>query len=199
MAALLHQRGVTVLHASAVMIHGAAVAFLGDKGAGKSTMAAFLQTRNQRLLSDDIVALDLQSDISMWPGFPQLKLWPSALAYFGLNLDSMPKVQPNLEKRAHNLQGDFPLNPVPVAHIYILDIGEEIEIVPIRPQQAFIELTRNLYMHRFLQATDTAAALFRQCSQIARSVPISFLRRPSSLAQLPEVAELLERSIPLPA
>ncbi len=192
LAALLHQRGNMVLHASAVMVEGKAIAFLGEKGSGKSTMAAYLQTRKHRLLSDDIVALDLSQAVKMWPGFPQLKLWPSAVSYFGLNMESMPKIQPNLEKRAHNLKGEFPRNSVAVDHLFILEIGENVEITALRPQQAFIELTRNLYMHRFLHATKTASLLFQQCTHIARSVPMSYLIRPSSLFRLPEVAALIE-------
>jgi hypothetical protein len=195
LAALLHQKGLMVLHASAVMVNGVVVAFLGDKGFGKSTMAAYLQTRKHRLLADDIVALELKSEVKMWPGFPQLKLWPSAVAYCGLDIDRLPRVQPDLEKRAHRLAGDFPLAPVTVEHIYILDVGEDIEIVPIRAQQAFIELTRNLYMYRFLQATGSAALLFRQCSQLVDCLPVSYLRRPDSLLRLPEIADLLERSV----
>ncbi len=40
LALLLHQRKFLVLHASAVKIDGQAIAFVGEKGMGKSTMAA---------------------------------------------------------------------------------------------------------------------------------------------------------------
>jgi hypothetical protein len=53
---LLHQRGLLTLHASAVVINGGAVAFIGRKGEGKSTMAAAFYARDSGVLADDIVA-----------------------------------------------------------------------------------------------------------------------------------------------
>ncbi|MGB3637574.1 MAG: serine kinase, partial [Rivularia sp. (in: cyanobacteria)] len=55
---ILHQRGFLVLHASAVVMNGNAVAFVGDKGRGKSTMAAALNARGHNLIGDDVIALD---------------------------------------------------------------------------------------------------------------------------------------------
>jgi hypothetical protein len=81
LAALLQQRGDLVLHASAVEIDGAAVGFLGGRGAGKSTMAAALLRRGYPLLTDDILAVSLEDGSPrVLPGFPQLKLWPDAVA-----------------------------------------------------------------------------------------------------------------------
>src|SRR5262249_24053304 len=77
LAVLLHQRGLLTLHASAVEINGQAAAFIGTKGAGKSTIAAMLHARGHRLIADDIVAMDLTDPQKplLLPGFPQFKLW----------------------------------------------------------------------------------------------------------------------------
>lgn len=60
-AVILHQllNGRVVLHGSAVVVDGAAVATIGPSGAGKSTTAAALVQRGAELLADDVVAIDM--------------------------------------------------------------------------------------------------------------------------------------------
>src|SRR5262245_30338408 len=48
LAAILHQRGIVPLHASAIEYEGSCVGFLGDSGAGKSTLASMLGRRGYR-------------------------------------------------------------------------------------------------------------------------------------------------------
>jgi hypothetical protein len=87
MAAVLHQRGLLLLHASALKVDGKAVIFMGEKGRGKSTLAASIQQdRNHEMLADDIVAVDFSgsSEGVVLPGFPQFKLWPDAIALLAL-------------------------------------------------------------------------------------------------------------------
>lgn len=196
LAALLHQRGLLVLHASAVEINGIAVAFLGEKGWGKSTLAAYLQEQQHNLLADDVVAIDLSSDkVSVLPGFPQLKLWPSAAEYLGLNYEQMPQLQPELDKRAHRLNCDFPATPRPLGSLYVLDIGEQVEVEAIRPQEAVVELVCHSYMVRHLAATNTSASNFRQCAAVARAVPVLRLKRPRSLFTLSQIEIALRENL----
>jgi hypothetical protein len=82
LGALLCQRGKLVLHGSTVSANGSAIVFLGSKGAGKSTMAAAFYAQGYRLVTDDVAALDVdgQADPMVLPAFPQLNLWPDAVA-----------------------------------------------------------------------------------------------------------------------
>jgi hypothetical protein len=52
-------RGMEVMHASGVVLGGRAVLLMGPAGAGKSSLAAALVRAGGRLLSDDVVALQL--------------------------------------------------------------------------------------------------------------------------------------------
>src|SRR5690348_8122758 len=76
LAVLLHQRGLLVLHASAVSFGKSVAAFVGEKGEGKSTLAAALHARGHPLVADDLVAVELddRSIARVRAGFPQLKL-----------------------------------------------------------------------------------------------------------------------------
>src|SRR5205807_5031958 len=75
LAALLVQRGLLVLHASAVAVGDGAIAFLGMAGQGKSTMASAMYEHGHAVVSDDVVPVLRDGDRCVTlPGFPQLKL-----------------------------------------------------------------------------------------------------------------------------
>ena len=197
LAAVLHQRGLLVLHASAVLVGGEAVAFLGQRGSGKSTIAASLQARDHRLIADDLVVVDLSDPqvIRILPGFPQFKLWPDAVASLGVNPEDLPKIHPLMTKRAYHIGFDFTVAPLPLRSIYVLDLDDAMEINPIEPRDAFMELVRHTYLVRYLEDTGASPLHFRQCSVIANTVPIFYLKRPSALSLLPKVAKMLEDSL----
>src|SRR5256712_12609609 len=76
---LLRQRGLLVLHASAVSVGGEAVAFLGGPGWGKSTTAAALHARGHGVVADDIGAgAPAAGGPGVLPGVPRRKPWPHA-------------------------------------------------------------------------------------------------------------------------
>ena len=78
--ALCHQNAMLPLHASAVAREGAATAFLGESGAGKSTFAAFLGRRGYTLCSDDICLLrEAPEGMEVVPVAEWLKLWRETL------------------------------------------------------------------------------------------------------------------------
>jgi hypothetical protein len=59
--AVLH--GLEVLHASAVVLDGGAVAVVGGSGAGKSSLRAHLALRGGRFLTDDVLAIETVGDV----------------------------------------------------------------------------------------------------------------------------------------
>ena len=60
---VLNLRGQEAIHATAILVNGTGVAFLGPTGSGKSTLAASFMLAGYRALGDDCMAL-LDSDSS---------------------------------------------------------------------------------------------------------------------------------------
>jgi hypothetical protein len=200
LAVLLHQRGFLVLHASAVKVSGGAVAFVGDKGAGKSTMAAAMHARGHELVADDIVAIDTAGATPMaYPGFPQLKLFPESAAQLVDDATALPRLHPEFEKRAARIGSRFAADPLPLRAVYELIAGEAERIETPPPQQAFMQLVRHSYLLSLLSATGASEAHFRQAVSVATRVPVGRLVRRRSLDELPKVAKLVEQQVqPMP-
>jgi hypothetical protein len=190
---LLYQRGRLVLHASAVVIDGRAIAFLGWKGSGKSTIAAALHARGHKVAADDLVALKMDGvkKPMVLPGIPQLKLWPDAVKSIGENPESFPRLYIESEKRARRIDDGFSDISIPLEKIYVLDPGGKFEGESVKFRDAFIELTRHSYAQRFMASNACDRAHFAKCMRLAQSIPIYRLTRETSRSAA-EIAEWIE-------
>lgn len=197
---LLRQRGFLVLHASSVEIDGVAVAFMTHSGGGKSTMADAFHSRGYSLLTDDVMAIDLSGEEPMViPSFPQVKLLPDAASAIGHDVQSLPLLHPDSPKLAHQLSEGFNQTPLPLKRLFVLEMGTELEIVPLSPQESFVELVRNSRAVALLNAPEFSSDHLHQCTKLYQQVPICTLRRKRDLAALPDVVKLVTDSIsPLP-
>jgi hypothetical protein len=197
MGVLLHQRGLLALHASAIAVSGRAVAFIGESGWGKSTMAAAMHARGHAIVADDIVAVSAESGgaPAAFPAFPRLKLYPETAASLGYDRGSLTVFDPEDERREYRVVGGFPQVPLPLYRIYVLAEGEGQEVETLHPQEGFMELIRHSYALGRLQAAGATAAHFHQCAQIAGMVPIYRLKRQRSLSALSDVARLVEEHV----
>jgi len=191
LAVLLHQRGLLILHASAVLMNRAVVAFLGQEGAGKSTVAAILHKCGHPLVADDVVAVQTTATAPLvFPSYPQLNLSPDALASLGRNPGSSPRLHSGVEKRAFHAASGFSLDPVPLHLLYILAKGPRTEIETLQPQEAFVELLRHSYGTRLIRGK-AAPGHFRQCVNVLKSVSVRRLQVRPDLSELSNLAKLI--------
>jgi hypothetical protein len=180
-------------------MNGGAVAFLGGRGWGKSTLAAALHAQGHSLLADDVTALTVGIGCpTVSPGFPQLKLWPDVVVSLGEALETLPRLHPLFEKRARRVTWEFSQMDFPLRCIYVLAPGPVPAIEPLRPQEALIELVRHWYGARFgieLLRPSGLSSFFLRCGNLAKRVPVYRLTRPSSLSTLRDVARLVEEHL----
>jgi hypothetical protein len=188
---LLHQRGLLVLHASAVALDGGVVAFLGQTGDGKSTTAAMLHARGCAVVADDVVAVDLGASggPAALPGFPQLKLWPDAVTALGETPESLPRVHAGEDKRVRRVDAAG-MASRPLRRLYVLTDAGSLDLEPLTGHAAVFELLQ--HSHAALEGLGPASCL-THCARLAAAVPVRRLRRPRCLAGLGELAALVER------
>jgi hypothetical protein len=196
MSILLRQRGMLVLHASSVEIEGAAVAFMGHSGWGKSTLADSFHAKGYHLLTDDVMALHMDAEQPIViPSFPQVKLWPDAAASIGHDPNSLPLLNSKSEKLAHKITDGFLQKSVPLKRLYVLGMGTEHKIVPLQPQEAFVELVRHSRTITLLDDSVFLSTHLHHCTKLVKTVPIALLNRKRSLAAIPELIESIEEDI----
>jgi hypothetical protein len=194
MAVLLYQRGLLVLHASVVDLDGVAVAFLGKSGAGKSSTAAALHARGYNIIADDVAAVNLgTSPANVFPGFPQIKLSPEAAVSLGYDIESLHLLHPREEKRGLSITQGFPQAPLPLRRIYVLAEDAALNIEPLRPQEAVIELVRHSRPTTLFHTGGVPH--FLQCANLAKELTIYRLKRPRCLSLLPDLAQLIEEHV----
>lgn len=120
---ILYQKGLFLLHASAVKIGEEVTVFVGIPGAGKSTTVAAFAKKGHQVLADDMVAISLDSHPQpvILPAFPQIKIWPSAVDGIGCDPSSLSPLFPGSRKQVIQQRENFPLTPLSVNRIFLLE------------------------------------------------------------------------------
>lgn len=196
LGAVLLQRGKLILHASAVSIRGAAVAFVGGSGMGKSTTSATLHERGHAVIADDLLGVDVcaaHTPMAL-PGFPQMLLLPESVSALGRDLASLPRVSDVSDKFKFDAPQGFSLEPVPLRRIYALADAEHDAIEPFGGTQAVAKLVAHTFgILAFGQAAKPAH--FMLCTELAKRVPVRRLARARQLSRLAELARLVEEDL----
>lgn len=225
LALLLEQRGLFVLHAGAVEMGGVAVAFLGEKGQGKSTLNAAFASAGYPLFSDDVVALTWPEshNSTAFPlalsGFAQIKLVPDAVRAVLRGAPSdWPAVAPELsevDKRV--FMAPLAAHPRPLRHLFVLASLDEdhkedehkadsvsaaedeaVRLRALTPQQALIHLMPHTFAARFgdLYLKDGRKRThFTQCVRVVRECRVWELARRRDLNLLPSTIDKVARAV----
>ena len=190
----LLKRGTDPLHGTVVVVGGAGIAFLGDCGYGKSSIAASFVAAGHRLLTDDLLVLKSSGDgFAAFPGPPRIKLSPKmARAFFEAQSCGVPmnKFTPKLvvPMRADQIQQ----TPVPLTAIYLLTPPAKrartarVTIRRVSLRRGFVELLRNTFNAQ-VRETDRLERQFRQASRVVAAVPVKTLSYRRHTSMLPAV------------
>jgi hypothetical protein len=190
--------GYEVLHATAVIVDGEALGFLGDSGYGKSSLAAAFLQAGYRVLSDDLLVLvETPEGILVPPGLPRIKLFPDTAERFLPFCTGGGAMNPLTEKR---------VIPIPKAHsrrapallrvLYKLPYpsarrpNSKVRISQLAEKTAFTELLASTFNSRMLE-TPRLRRQFETIAGLLTMVPVRHLSYPRGLDHLPQVRDAI--------
>lgn len=204
MGALLHQRGLLPLHASAVEVDGRAIAFIGPSGAGKSTLAAAFHDRGYRVIADDVCVIGFDGDgqAFAYPGIPRLRLWEEALAATGRESGGYELSYAGDESFR---KFDVPIShdvsregATPMAAILKLSVGQALEFRPVVGSKAADIIFANTYRGEYLRLAGQPSLHWQAAIQLLRHVPVYVLNRSREWGRLADdvgrIAEFVGQS-----
>lgn len=191
--ALVNQ-GFEPLHATAVVARDQAIAFLGDSGYGKSTLAATFLSAGYRILTDDLLIV---RDEFAYPGPSRLKLFPSiAQEFLGISGDGA-SMNTTTRKMILPLGPAFTQSaPVKLRAIYCLTPlselcpNQDIHFQTLSVREAFLEIVRNTF-NTCITNAPRLRRQFTEASRFAAAYPVRRLLRPCDLTRIAAVRDAI--------
>ncbi len=197
----LVKSGFEPLHATRVVVDGDAIAFLGDSGYGKSSLAACFLEDGHRLLTDDLLIIEEASDRFLaYPGPPRIKLFSQmARRFLGDSGSGVPM-------HASTLKRVLPLEPArvstqvtPLKAFYAIASPQEatqeqgVRIAPVSSREAFVLLMANVFNYVIVDSV----RLHQQFAAMAAlaAVPMKKIYYPRIADALPLVRTAIVRDV----
>jgi hypothetical protein len=198
MAAILYQRMLIPLHASAIIKDGKLVLFTGNSGAGKSTLIAHLITQGYRIFTDDICIINVDNDSKELTGvasYPMIKLWDDAIAQLDNEMFTLDfKVRPKLPKFGQFFYDSFDSGAYPIDKIFVLNPVEnatEITVCKMMHAQSFKLLDRQTYKNHLITNSALRAHHFAVLLQLAQTTPVFEITRPATGAPVSAIYQAI--------
>jgi hypothetical protein len=189
MALAAHADGHLTLHASAVSIAGRAVAIVGAKQAGKSTLALALVRHGARLLTDDTLVVR-QRGATTWasPGIDRIRLWEDAATALGTHLSGPAGAKSTVPLAPNEVE----TVAVPVAACYFLGGAEPNSTEVRREQLSAVHAAMACVCFSKLAGLaggSLGVTVLDRCGNLTKRVPMFLVTFPRNLSRLDAVAE----------
>ena len=195
---VLGQQGMLIAHASAVRLtDGHSIAFLGNSGCGKSTIASSYHEADAELITDDCLMIDTINGVNLGiPSYYGLRLFEDSVnAIFNEQPERSPVAHNSDKKRIrlHNNNSKLPSAGVPLNAVFLLGDLEikpqssEIVIESVKGTYELISLVEKMFV---LDITEKQliARQFKNISKIiSANLPIYRLQYPHEHTQLPMI------------
>lgn len=195
----LSRQGRPTFHASVVTVKDGAVAFLGETGYGKSTLAASYALSGAKFLTDDALIIEetLEGCI-VHPGHASLRLWPDSVDAI-VGSETLESVAVSYSTKARLLAGDalaYGENPQRLLAAYVLGEGNAacVQINDLNGIDRYMAWLRNSFLLD-VEDSDLLASHFEWTHRISGAVPTFSLDYPRDYAMLHAVRDTVNNHL----
>ena len=192
---VLSHRGSIVLHAGAVRSPKGALVFLGDAGAGKSTLVASFGNAGHPILADDaVMMIDRGESIGVLPGYTGLRLRPDSLKeIFEKPVATTGMAHYSTKRRLLIDNGSVNhRGPNPCKAIFLLQpsnaLHGRVKLNPLSERETFMAFFKNAFR---LDLDDSARCTeeFSSLGRLAKKCEVFALEYPRQYSSLHDVIE----------
>jgi hypothetical protein len=204
MAALLTQRQKILLHASAIIQNEKLILFIGDSGAGKSSIAAELSKRGYTLFTDDVCVLESATEqndqILAFASYPMMKLWEDTIqALDNSQFDRSYKIRPALPKFGQFFHEQFVTKAYPIQKIFVLNPVDDgpmgFGLRKLHGMEAFEKLSQNTYRRQFIQKSPLQAIHLKSMGFLISNTDIAEITRSKKIGEISSFTDFVETLI----
>lgn len=197
-ALALELSGSLCLHGSAVTICGRAVAFVGPKYFGKSTLATALTAAGGQLIGDDLLVVSPTPPATVRPGVASVRLWPDIVTTLPL-MHVCDTLIPGVKTTATGFMAEaLAQSQSLLGAIYVLTpfTPTDAELRPawrtrLAATEATIALAHQTKLPDSLIGLHGAGAQLSMAASVATQIPVSRLHIVRDVARLDEVVRLI--------
>ena len=174
---VVQARGRQVLHASAIRTAGGIVAFCGQAGAGKSTMAAILHGLGHEVVADDALGIEPnRGSVTACPVPFRLRLRPESSSHLGLPAIALTRGT---------------AEPAPLRRVVLLeDAGsKEPAVAALHGGEAFASIMPHAYCFELDGNKEQLVAVY---AHLCATVPVTRFAYPRSFGRVDATVEALQ-------
>ena len=190
------QKNMVAIHGGAIVINNKGCVFTGDKGAGKSTLTTALRKKGYGFVADDVAAINLDANTSIYPGFAYQKLCDDTMEKLGYNKeDFIPFDAGSHIKYIVPAQDSFVDNEVKFDTLFEISVGEvdKVKIEELSGGEKLQNIIRNIFNVSALHYSGgIPPIIFKKCMDIGKSIRCFRIIRPKDKFTVGEQISLIE-------
>jgi hypothetical protein len=193
----LRQRGYFPLHCAAIEAPAGCVAFPGNAGDGKSTLAASFSTRGFKLFTDDRLTIHERTDAPFLaaPSLPVLHLFEEGAEVGGLDGTELAVDSYRFGKHIHFAPARYTCGPRELKALYFTDWHDDPALDPaittLNRMDAMMRTRRDVSLAHLVELMSHEHSFFGWASRLCSQVPAFSFRRPKDKSRHDECMDLI--------